>query len=214
MRLALCLFALLVPRSAQTLVNGAGAVVFGATDQPMNGEQLGKAKIKPPHSPTVLGAVVATYNLPGLNRELNVTAEALARERNPGGTPFRRQRDHFHPDRLPFQDEPRVEGASRVGDLGELAYGRARNAAGQVPPARAGFGDRGGRRSRQPARRSPPLHHQRAGQPILEALYRPVVGGALGPGFGARLGRADRRSNNRGPGTAALLINEPAPAPH
>jgi phosphate transport system substrate-binding protein len=56
----------------------AGTVDFGASDQPMNEEQLAKSKNKPLHFPTVLGAVVATYNLPGLNRELNFTPEALA----------------------------------------------------------------------------------------------------------------------------------------
>lgn len=56
----------------------AGTVDFGASDQPMTGEQLAKARIKPLHFPTVLGAVVATYNIPGLNRELSFTPEALA----------------------------------------------------------------------------------------------------------------------------------------
>jgi len=56
----------------------AGTVDFGASDQPMNDEQLAKAKIKPLHFPTVLGADVPTYNIPGVNRELNFTPEALA----------------------------------------------------------------------------------------------------------------------------------------
>jgi phosphate transport system substrate-binding protein len=56
----------------------AGTVDFGASDQPMNDEQLAKAKIKPLHFPTVLGAVVPTYNVPGVNRELSFTPEALA----------------------------------------------------------------------------------------------------------------------------------------
>ena len=56
----------------------AGTVDFGASDQPMTDEQLAKARIKPLHFPTVLGAVVATYSIPGLNRELNFTPEALA----------------------------------------------------------------------------------------------------------------------------------------
>src|SRR5216683_8236407 len=40
-------------------------VDFGATDGPMTDEQLGKAPRPLLHVPAVLGAVVATYNLPG-----------------------------------------------------------------------------------------------------------------------------------------------------
>ncbi len=56
----------------------AGTVDFGATDGPMKDEQLAKAKSKILHFPTVLGAVVPTYNVPGVNQELNFTPEALA----------------------------------------------------------------------------------------------------------------------------------------
>ena len=56
----------------------AGTVDFGATDGPMTDEQLGQAKTKILHFPTVLGAVVPTYNIPGVNQELNFTPEALA----------------------------------------------------------------------------------------------------------------------------------------
>ncbi len=56
----------------------AGTVDFGASDGPMTDEQLGQAKIKILHFPTVLGADVPTYNLPGINQELNFTPEALA----------------------------------------------------------------------------------------------------------------------------------------
>jgi phosphate transport system substrate-binding protein len=56
----------------------SGTVDFGATDGPMTGEQISKAKIKVLHFPTVLGAVVATYNVPGITNELNFTPEALA----------------------------------------------------------------------------------------------------------------------------------------
>ncbi len=56
----------------------SGTVDFGASDQPMTNEQLDKAGIKPIHFPTVLGAVVPTYNVPGVNGELNFTPEALA----------------------------------------------------------------------------------------------------------------------------------------
>ena len=56
----------------------AGTVDFGATDGPMNDDQLKQAKNKILHFPTVLGADVPAYNLPGINQELNFTPEALA----------------------------------------------------------------------------------------------------------------------------------------
>jgi len=56
----------------------AGTVDFGATDGPMTDEQLGQAKTKILHFPTVLGAVVPTYNIPGVSGELKFTPEALA----------------------------------------------------------------------------------------------------------------------------------------
>jgi len=55
-----------------------GTVDFGASDSPMSDEQLSKASGKILHFPTVLGAVVATYNLPGAKQELQFTPEALA----------------------------------------------------------------------------------------------------------------------------------------
>jgi phosphate transport system substrate-binding protein len=45
-----------------------GTVDFGATDGPMTDQQIAAAQGKVLHVPTVLGAVVATYNLPGLGR--------------------------------------------------------------------------------------------------------------------------------------------------
>ncbi len=56
----------------------AGTVDFGATDGPMTDEQISKAKVKILHFPTVLGAVVPTYNIPGVSTELKLTPEALA----------------------------------------------------------------------------------------------------------------------------------------
>ena len=56
----------------------AGTVDFGASDGPMKDDQLAKAKTKILHFPTVMGAVVPTYNIPGVNQELNFTPEALA----------------------------------------------------------------------------------------------------------------------------------------
>jgi phosphate transport system substrate-binding protein len=55
-----------------------GTVDFGASDQPMTDEQLGQAKTKVLHFPTVLGADVAVYNIPGISQELNFTPESLA----------------------------------------------------------------------------------------------------------------------------------------
>lgn len=56
----------------------AGTVDFGASDAPMTDEQLKQSKVKILHFPTVLGAVVPTYNLPGVTAELKFTPEALA----------------------------------------------------------------------------------------------------------------------------------------
>ncbi len=52
-------------------------VDFGASDGPMNDDQLKQATIPILHFPTVLGADVPSYNLPGINAELNFTPEAL-----------------------------------------------------------------------------------------------------------------------------------------
>jgi phosphate transport system substrate-binding protein len=60
----------------------AGTVDFGATDGPMNDDQTKEFKDKRGtdilHFPTVLGADVLSYNIPGVNAELNFTPEALA----------------------------------------------------------------------------------------------------------------------------------------
>jgi phosphate transport system substrate-binding protein len=56
----------------------AGTVDFGASDGPMSDEQLAEAKFKILHFPTVLGADVPSYNIPGVNAELNFTQKALA----------------------------------------------------------------------------------------------------------------------------------------
>ena len=54
-----------------------GTVDFGATDGPMTDEEISKGKIKVLHFPTVMGAVVATYNIPGVTVQLNFTQQAL-----------------------------------------------------------------------------------------------------------------------------------------
>ena len=59
-----------------------GTVDFGASDGPMSDEQLKAFQDKHGfgvlHFPTVLGAVVPTYNISGVTGELNFTPEALA----------------------------------------------------------------------------------------------------------------------------------------
>ena len=54
-------------------------VDFGASDAPMTDEEMAKAKGgKVLHIPTVLGAVVVTYNVPELQQPIRLTGEALA----------------------------------------------------------------------------------------------------------------------------------------
>jgi phosphate transport system substrate-binding protein len=55
-----------------------GTVDFGASDMPMKDEQIAKLKVKALHFPTVLGAVVPVYNIPGVATDLKFTAETLA----------------------------------------------------------------------------------------------------------------------------------------
>ena len=69
----------------QPVGSGAGirqvnerTVFFGATDGPMTDEQLQNAKSKILHFPTVLGAVVPIYNIPGFSQELKFTGPVLA----------------------------------------------------------------------------------------------------------------------------------------
>jgi len=56
----------------------AGTVDFGASDMPMTDKQLQEAKTKILNIPTVLGADVPAYNIPGVTAELKFTPEALA----------------------------------------------------------------------------------------------------------------------------------------
>jgi phosphate transport system substrate-binding protein len=56
----------------------AGTVDFGASDGPMTDEQLAQVQGKILHIPTVLGAVVPCYNIPGVKQELKFTPEILA----------------------------------------------------------------------------------------------------------------------------------------
>ncbi len=55
----------------------AGLVDFGATDGPATDEQLAASKNKLVHIPTVLGAVVPVFNVPGVN-DIKFSADVLA----------------------------------------------------------------------------------------------------------------------------------------
>ena len=56
----------------------AQTVDFGASDGPMTDQQLSEAKFKILHIPTVMGAVVPAYNVPGVTGEIKFTPQALA----------------------------------------------------------------------------------------------------------------------------------------
>lgn len=69
----------------QPLGSGAGirqvterTVFFGASDGPMTNEQLTAAPGKILHLPTVLGAVVPIYNVPGVSQDLKFSGPVLA----------------------------------------------------------------------------------------------------------------------------------------
>ncbi len=59
-----------------------GTVDFGATDGPMSNDQLKEAKEKQGtdvlHIPTVMGAVVVTYNLQEAGKDLHLSPDVLA----------------------------------------------------------------------------------------------------------------------------------------
>jgi phosphate transport system substrate-binding protein len=56
----------------------AQTVDFGAADVTMTDEQLSQAKVKILHIPTVLGAVVLAYNVPGVSGDLRFSAPVIA----------------------------------------------------------------------------------------------------------------------------------------
>jgi phosphate transport system substrate-binding protein len=69
----------------QSLGSGAGVkqftegtVDFGASDAPMSDEEMAKLKAPAFHIPTVLGAVVMTYNVPEITKPLNLTGPIVA----------------------------------------------------------------------------------------------------------------------------------------
>ncbi|HLW53576.1 MAG TPA: phosphate ABC transporter substrate-binding protein PstS [Candidatus Angelobacter sp.] len=56
----------------------SGTVDFGASDGPMTDDQIQQTPFKLFHIPTVLGAVVPTYNIPGVSGELKFTGPVIA----------------------------------------------------------------------------------------------------------------------------------------
>jgi len=56
----------------------AGTVDFGASDMPMTDKQIADMPGKVLHFPTVMGAVVPTYNLAGVSAELKFSGESLS----------------------------------------------------------------------------------------------------------------------------------------
>jgi phosphate transport system substrate-binding protein len=69
----------------QSVGSGAGirqvsekTVDFGASDGPMTDQQLAESKVKLFHIPTVIGAVVPVYNVPGVTQDLHLAPEVIA----------------------------------------------------------------------------------------------------------------------------------------
>jgi phosphate transport system substrate-binding protein len=56
----------------------SGTIDFGASDVPMTDEQIKEMKARPLHFPTVLGAVVLSYNVPGVAGDLKLTPAAVS----------------------------------------------------------------------------------------------------------------------------------------
>ena len=56
----------------------AGTVDFAATDIPLTSDQMSRFSVPVEHFASVVGAVVASYNLPGRSSELRLTPEILA----------------------------------------------------------------------------------------------------------------------------------------
>ena len=124
-----------------------GTVDFGATDGPMNPAQMDAVQGDVIHLPTVIGAVVLTYNLPVLGAtQLKFDGPTIAdiflgkitkwndnriAALNPGvgapehrhhrGPPLRRVGHQLHLHRLPDQGVPRVEGQGGLRHLRVVA---------------------------------------------------------------------------------------------
>lgn len=55
-----------------------GTVDFGASDMPMTDDQIKAIKVPPFHFPTVMGADVVTYNVPGVTVDLKFSGPTIA----------------------------------------------------------------------------------------------------------------------------------------
>lgn len=55
-----------------------GTVDFGASDMPVPDSMISGAKVKFFNLPTVLGAVVPVYNIPGVSKDLNFSGDVIA----------------------------------------------------------------------------------------------------------------------------------------
>src|ERR1017187_7113504 len=55
-----------------------GTVDFGASDMPVQDDMIAAAKVKFFNLPTVLGAVVPVYNIPGVTNALNFSGDVIA----------------------------------------------------------------------------------------------------------------------------------------
>ena len=149
-----------------------GTVDFGASDAPMSDAEMAKLKAPVLHFPTVLGAVVITYNIPGVTKALRLTgpgrrrhlrrqdheverrADRLAqqgnqasRERHSRGASLRRQRHHLHLLRLSVDREPVVGAGARKGEGTRVARRTRRQ--GQRGRRRSGEADAGRDRLRR-----------------------------------------------------------------
>jgi phosphate transport system substrate-binding protein len=60
------------------LQTSEGTVDFGASDMPVPDDKIAAAKVKFWNLPTVLGAVVPVYNIPGENQTLNFSGDVIA----------------------------------------------------------------------------------------------------------------------------------------
>jgi phosphate transport system substrate-binding protein len=54
-----------------------GTVDFGASDKPMSDKELAAVKVPTLHFPTVLGAVVPIFHIPGYDKELKLTGDVI-----------------------------------------------------------------------------------------------------------------------------------------
>jgi len=113
-----------------------GLVDFGASDMPMTDAALSASPIKLIHIPTVLGAVVPIFNVPGiqelkfspdvlgdiyLGKIVNWNDARIAKDNAGAKLP-----DQLYLYRLPEQGEQRMERRPRQGQLSELAGRRGR----------------------------------------------------------------------------------------